>query len=205
MRFFHCRRSTSHHFVCFHSSSLPLLSFPSISKAPQVGVRWWLSPAVISSSQMHFAPLLHSDKLNIPSKHLLPGAEASHVLLPWIHKLNVRAPALTKSILSAKIKFIDALKDRSAVGFQAQLHSYKILRTPHSRGQIILYFCNNFHSSMCIVKRLWKRAFVFQGTSSLHSLFASVILTVHGNCEATLHHNSDGASIYGPISPSFAT
>lgn len=63
---FLCSRFHLAPFCCFHSSLPPFLR-PTSRR--QVVV----NRTIISSSQMHFAPLLHSDKLNIPSKHFFQG------------------------------------------------------------------------------------------------------------------------------------
>lgn len=47
---------------------------------------------IISSSQMHFAPLLHSDKLNIPSKHFFQ--ERRHLMFCFHGSANLMSGPL---------------------------------------------------------------------------------------------------------------
>lgn len=62
-----CSHSPSLHFVAFTPPSLfSLLSLHFLN--PQSRRQVVVNHTIISSSQMHFAPLLHSDKLNILSK-----------------------------------------------------------------------------------------------------------------------------------------
>lgn len=62
-----CSQSPSLHFVAFTPPSLFSLLSLHFSN-PQSRRQVVVNHTIISSSQMHFAPLLHSDKLNILSK-----------------------------------------------------------------------------------------------------------------------------------------
>lgn len=83
---------SSHCFYCSRPTSSLLLSlfFPFLRPASRHQVV--VNRAIISSSQMHFASLLHSDKLNIPSKHFFQ--ERRHLVLCFHTSTNLTSDPL---------------------------------------------------------------------------------------------------------------
>lgn len=88
---------------------------------------------IIPSSQMHFAPLLHSDKLNIPSKHFFQ--DRRHLMFCLYGSANLTSGPLdsqTAFYLHRRIlqsQNLHALKTHSAVGLQVLAPYPQIMQT----------------------------------------------------------------------------